>query len=137
MKKTSIYIAAIIIVIIIGILLAVKVTKDFKVKPTTSEKVDNKVENKENNTIKNEVNINITDEENNIVDNPEPEKPKTDLEKAIEIVKEDWGSDSSVYYAADGKTTKGEFIICVRDKNSTAALAWYTVNLEDGTFTRE
>lgn len=136
MKKTVVYILAVIIVIIIGILLAVKVTNDFKVKPTSSNNIISN--NETNNVIANEVNNeNNNYIENYIEENTEPEKTKTDLEKAIDIVKEDFGDDSNVYYAQDGKTSNGEFIICVRDKNSTAALAWYTVNIEDGTYTRE
>ena len=116
MRKPGIFIGMIVLLIIIGILLAVKVTRDFRVKPTSSKKVENKVESK---------NINKT-EEQNLIENPEEnienneeeeeQKPKTDLEKAIDIVKEDWGAeDSSVYYAEDRKNfTRRFYNLCKR-----------------------
>ena len=142
MKKQLIIVSILIIVAILGILLARKIMNELKYEPTVS----NNVVNKNVNSLKNNVVNNTTNEINNentnsvenvVIDNPEPEKPKTDLEKAIDIVKEDWGEDENVYYAEDGKTANGEYIICVRDKASTAALAWYTVNVVDETFTKE
>ena len=142
MKKQLIIVSILIIVAIIGILLARQIMKDLKYEPTISNNVVNKNVNSVNNNVANNTtneinNDNTNSVENVVIDNPEPEKPKTDLEKAIDIVKEDWGEDEFVYYAEDGKTASGEYIICVRDKASTAALAWYTVNIEEGTFVKE
>ena len=142
MKKQLIIVSILIIVAIIGILLARQIMKDLKYEPTISNNVVNKNVNSVNNNVANNTtneinNDNTNSVENVVIDNPEPEKPKTDLEKAIDIVKEDWGEDESVYFAEDGKTANGEYIICVRDKASTAALAWYTVNIEEGTFIKE
>ena len=142
MKKQLIIIALLIIVVIVGILIARKIMNDFKIEPTVSNKVINhnvnSVKNEISNTVSNETNNeNANNTENTTIENTEPEKPKTELEKAIDIVKQDWGEDNNVYYAEDGKTAKGEYIICVRDKNSTNALAWYTVNIAEETFVKE
>ena len=142
MKKQLIIVSILIIVAILGVLLARTIMKELKVEPTVS----NNIVNKNVNSVKNNVVNNTTNEINNentnsvenvVIDNPEPEKPKTDLEKAIDIVKEDWGEDDTVYFAEDGKSTNGEYIICVRDKASTAERAWYWVDVINGTFTKE
>ena len=65
------------------------------------------------------------------------EGESSDLEKAIDIVKKDWGADSTVYFAQDGQKESGEYIICVRDTETTSAKAWYTVNVQTGTFVKE
>lgn len=144
MKKLIIYILILAIVIGFGIAVGLNLEDDKKAVPTTSEKTENKVkenkvENKVENTAKNE--IENSEEEFETEENPEEEgpadkagEPKTDLEKAIDIVKKDWGEDNSVYFAQDGQNAKGEYIICVRQSSTTNALAWYTVNVEKGTF---
>ena len=148
MKKKYIYIVVIIIVIAAGVIIGVNI-KD-NTKETSSRNVTNTndgnnkvivnqtINHKENN-IENEIEQNT--EDNNIAETPvaDEEKftPKTDLEKAMDIVKKDWGEDSSVYFAQDGQTQSGEYIICVRDTQTTNALAWYTVNTETGEFEKE
>ena len=136
MKKKLIYTGVIALIVIVAICIAAKLTSDLKTRHTVSENVTSTIET--NTLVENK---NITeqnkDTKNENIEVPEnPEKEKTDLEKAIEIVEEDWGPDSSVYFAQDG-IENGKYKICVRDKSSTAALAWYTVNVEDGTFTKE
>ena len=150
MKK--IYIILVIIVIIAGIVIGINI-KDDNTKETISENHENKNEqensNIENKTINNNIenkqeeikNIVENDVTNNTEEIPEQKEeetlPKTDLEKAIDIVKKDWGEDSSVYFAQDGQTQTGEYIICVRDAQTTNALAWYTVNVDTGEFEKE
>lgn len=141
MKKLIIYILIVVIIIGLGIVVGLNLEDDKKAIPTTSENtienrgenqnnVDNSVENKiENNAVKNE------EEEPEVPD--KSGEPKTDLEKAIDIVKEDWGEDNSVKFAHDGQNSKGEYIICVREKSTTNALAWYTVNVETGEFRKD
>ena len=149
MKKSYIFIIILIIIIIIGVIIGMNLNKDNEANPTGSDNVENNIENEENNNItnnqiENETNTNLENtniENNTVVQEPEEneiqEEPKTDLEKAIDIVEKDWGEDSAVYFAQDGQNENGEYIICVRDKNSTTAIAWYTVNLSTGTFTKE
>lgn len=149
MKKQIIIILAIICVIILGIVVAINVnndeTEEVASQNAEHNKTENKVENKiENNADNKEENkLNETESENiNVEDTTEgkdikEEKTKTDLEKAIDIVKEDWGEDETVKFAEDGTTANGEYIICVRDKKTTNALAWYTVDAKTGEFEKE
>lgn len=144
MKKLIIYILVLAIIIGLGITVGLNLAGDKETFPTTSEKVENnnkanKVENKvenivENNAENNEVENVIEEEQQEEGPADKGGEPKTDLEKAIDIVKEEWGKDSSVYFAEDGKTNSGDYVICVRDNSTTKALAWYTVNVEKGIF---
>ena len=56
----------------------------------------------------------------------------TEEEKAIELVKEKWGAqDTSVAYAVANR--EGNiYMISVTNKETTAVLAWYQVNMENG-----
>ncbi len=90
----------------------------------------------ENNEIKNTIENNTV--ENNSTNQNEnsskPAEPQTDEEKAIDIVKKDWGADSSVNFVVDSVNENGEYIVCVRNRETTVAIEWYTVNVENGTF---
>ena len=127
MKRVLIFTIAIVLVIGLGIFIGKRLDEN----PTvpTSGKLENNTKNEINNKVEEKTNV------NNIVETPQEnkeEKPKTDLEKAMEIVKKDWGEDNSVYFAEDGKNENDELIICVREKSTTNAKAWYLVNLEKG-----
>ena len=151
MKKTIIYLVILTLVIGVGIAVGLNMEDDKKAVETMSGKTENKVnqvQNNQENKIENTINNNVVENttNNKIQEGEEIEEesqeqgaedkngePKTDLEKAIDLVKKDWGEDSSVKFVEDGKTNTGEYIICVRDKNTTNALAWYKVNLENET----
>lgn len=66
-------------------------------------------------------------QETNVTDNPE--------EKAINIVKKDWGTDNDVYFSFDGIDSNGRYIVGVRDKATTYVKYWYDVDLKTETFT--
>lgn len=146
-KKIIIFAIALVLVVILGVSFAKLLSGSIETRPTASNRVENKNSNKDvNNQVKNETNKavenKVSNEVNNIsnsnvTDEPKVEKPKTDLEKAIEIVEKDWGTDNTVYYAQDGQNDNGEYIICVRDKETTSAKAWYTVNVQTGTFVKK
>ena len=142
MKKLVMYIILLAIIISLGIFIGLNLEDDKRTVPTTSLKTENKVENTLENKVENTV-INKV-EKNEIKDTEKEEsketgipdkiaEPETKLEQAIEIAKKAWGDDNSVYFAEDGQTKEGDYIICVRDNNTTSALAWYKVNIEDGT----
>lgn len=102
--------------------------KENKVK---NEVIENKVENE----IENKV------EQNNTVQNTPStstevltESPKTNEEKAIKIVKEDWDSEEGVYFSSMGIDSQGRYIVTVNDSNTTGTLAWYAVNVVTGEF---
>ena len=134
MNKKVLYVIGLVVVIILGVLFARLLSGSIDARPASS----NKVENSNNNT-KNEVKNELNNNENTnaTTNEPKEETPKTDLEKAIDIVKKDWGSDNTVYFAQDGQKESGEYIICVRDTETTSAKAWYTVNVQTGTFVKE
>lgn len=147
MKKTVIFIIAIIFVIIAGVVIGKNIDKNLDTNKVNSEglsdtkkeqiknevkkqeenKVNNKIEKNENNSIDNTVNT----------DNNSMEEPKTDKEIALEIVKQDWGeNDTTVYFDEEEQTDEGEYIICVREKSTTSAKAWYKVNVDTKTAER-
>lgn len=97
---------------------------------------ENAVENNVENEVSNKVNE--TNEANNIVANNVSENAKstgaTNEEKAINIVKKNWGSEEGVYFVTMGIDAKGRYIVTVNDSSTTAIYAWYAVNLETGEF---
>lgn len=92
------------------------------------------VENEIENTIVNETNKN---ELQNIVSSEIfEENPKTEKEKAIEIVKKDWKTTNNAEFVIDGIDENGRYIVSVRDSQTTEALAFYIVNVSNQTFTK-
>lgn len=114
----------------------------------TNTNINNTIKNEENiNSSNNYINENENNNNNNNSNNNQIDEEATEQniiqtnldnqQKAIQIVKENWGEDSTVYFRYDDITAKGEYIICVRDKETTNALYFYTVNVETGAFTIE
>lgn len=65
------------------------------------------------------------------------ESPKTAEEKAIELVKKDWKEQNNVQFSIDGMDENGNYIVAVRNSQTTEALAFYRVNLGNQTFTKK
>lgn len=107
--------------------------------------VENITENNENNTTENvnDQNTNLPSNDagqNTPVADPEQEvdketiqKQETDKEKAINIAKKDWGTDNSVYFSYEG-TSNGKSIVSVRSNDTTRALRYYYINVNNGSF---
>ena len=108
---------------------------------------NNVVENVVENVIQNNT---VTESKENELENEtkkeEPTKPvvsdensevqvDNDEDKAIEIVKKDWGDTSGVAFRVEQINADGTYVISVRDENSIA-LDWYTVNPKTGEFTK-
>ena len=129
MKKTLIIIIAVMLVVLIGIIVGKSINESNNSIQTDSGKIENninKVSNKDvDKKTENKAENTSSNEANNTIDNTEKEEKPA--------VKKDWGDDDTVYFAQDGKTDNGEFIICVRDNATTGARAWYSVNVEAGT----
>ena len=107
------------------------------------------------NTLDNNIEINNienTEQENNVVneevnntekvDNVEQGNSQTsnnannsNEEKAIELVKKEWGEDSSVYFDLAGVTSDGKYRVSVN--KDTKVLAWYIVDIETATVTQK
>ena len=96
----------------------------------------NNIENteQEDNTITEEVNDDVIEEE------PEQEASTSDNannsneEKAIELVRNEWGEDNSVYFDLAGVTSDGKYRVSVN--KDTRVLAWYIVDIENETLTQ-
>ena len=64
----------------------------------------------------------------------EEETPQTNEQKALKIVEDDWNASEVTFYV-QGMDNNGNYIVTVSDAD-TKVLAFYTVNVEDGTFTK-
>lgn len=152
-RKTStiVIIILVIMLIAIGIFMLGEVNKDSSKKTTSTNTIkENTIENKIVNEIKENILTNEMMNTDTIVDNSEneeentitsteifEEEPKTAEEKAINIVKEDWGEDKNVDISIDGIDSNSNYIVAVRDNATTEAKAFYIVNILDGTFTKK
>lgn len=150
-KKSIIITILVIIAVALAIFLTAKLSNVQKNEDNiiSMEKIDedNLFEN-ENNLITNnyiEENINniIVEEENNndvlvntnsntVVSN-EMTDTEDYKEKALRLVKEDWGEDDSVYFDIAEIQENGIYKICVRDKNTTNEVMWYEVDVVNNT----
>ena len=81
-----------------------------------------------------EVENNTTEADNTVEDDnlmsEEDKSANSNQEKAINLVKEYWGEDSSVYFTNEGTNSKGEYIVAVRQKTSTTVDDYFKVNIE-------
>ncbi len=113
---------------------------------TATENVVNETENNviENSTTENKQEVNEV--ENKVNENTESNTQTTDKtevmqesganneEKAINIVKKDWGTTVGVYFVTMGIDASGKYIVTVNDSNTTGTLAWYSVDVTTGKF---
>lgn len=134
MKKIVIYMLVVIVIIGLGIMVGLKLKGDNNKSQETLGKAESEVYNKEQNVIENTEKTDENTNEN--IENAEQEqqeqeetKPKTDLEKAIEIAKKEWGIEDGVKFELEETTKAGEYIICVREISTTNALIWYKINV--------
>ena len=136
MTKKVLYGALIIALIIAGVFVANKIAKEQETVKTQSNTLNEvNIVKEENNIIENETNTTIEEEHKEKVEQANnTSKEQTPEEKAIEIVKENWGEDETVYFACEKREDDGRYPVAVRDKNSTKALYWYYVDIETGTF---
>ena len=113
----------------------------------------NPIQNSQNNTINNSSNENKEENENNQTsedENKSEEEEKTveeepeeepiqeetsvnDEDKAIDLAKKQFGTSDGVYYRIEQIQSNGVYIVSVRDNETTRDLAWYTVDVKNGT----
>ena len=98
---------------------------------TAENKIGNEATNEIQNEVENTVGQENIEEEHINSESKEDVDTKDDKEKAIEIAKEDWGEDDSVSFKFDRIDSKGNYIVVVRDKATTNALKWYTIDVEE------
>lgn len=60
-------------------------------------------------------------------------KEENNNEKAINMVKNDWGADDSVSFKIDEQTEDGKYVVSVVDKNTTKVIMWYDVDINNNT----
>ena len=56
-----------------------------------------------------------------------------DDEKAIELAKKQYGTVDGVYFRIEQMQSNNVYIVSVRDSETTRDLAWYTVDVKNGT----
>lgn len=153
MKKSTYVIIGIIIILMIAIICVFAFTGNNKKENNTNANTvqnkqnKNEVENKQEyevmaNEIEKEIENTLTNETNeNEVENTTSsetfeESPKTAEEKAIDIAKKDWKDDKNVNFTIQGMDGNGNYIVVVSD-SETVALAFYTINVANQTFTKK
>lgn len=143
--RKGIWILVIVIIIIIGIICAILM--DQAQKTIGSPKLENvqgneitnmQTVNKENEIEENELENRAGEDISiNIPTETFDEEPKTEQEKAIQIVKKDYGNDTNIKINVEGMDENGRQIVTVRNSQTTEALAFYFVNVSEGTFTKK
>ena len=97
---------------------------------------ENKEENENNQTSEDE---NKSEEEEKKVEEEQEEEPTqeetsvNDEDKAIDLAKKQFGTSDGVYYRIEQIQSNGVYIVSVRDNETTRDLAWYTVDVKNGT----
>lgn len=142
--KKFIYVLIAIILIVCGCLLAkniidnketVETSQNFNNVIENTNRIENKLNNGstnnivQNNTIKNET-IENKNEEDGQGEKEQNKEEQTMENKAINLAKKDWGTDDSVYFSYEYKDNKGRYVISVRNKETTKAEFWYTIDME-------
>jgi len=155
-KKTK---AIIISLVVIIVLIAGFLCYMFIFKSDNEENTVNVNQNIVNNVVENTV-VENTVPENNVIENiekNETEPVKNDVveqpaatevqgdnsetqadndeDKAIEIVKKDWGNTDGFAFRVEQINANGTYVISVRNQDSIA-LEWYTVNPTTGKFSK-
>lgn len=147
--KKEIWIIAIIVIVIVGIITRIAINnmqKNSNINTNANEEKQNKIVNEidlETNTIEENIIENVQEvqnvEQNTSITSTEifTEEPKTEEEKAISIVTKDYGSSQNVKIGIEGMDETGRQIVVVRNAQTTQAIAFYFVNVSDGTFTKK
>lgn len=90
---------------------------------STENLIENSITSNETSIIKNEV---IDD-----VNGTTNYSSETSKQKAIDLVKKDWGKDDSVYFYLDEEMGNGKYVVSVRNKTTTSVVVWYNVDLKN------
>lgn len=86
-------------------------------------------ENTTNEIVQNQTQTQVQGQEE---ENSEEEPEENEDEKALRLVREEWGEDDTVYYTIDNQSNN-TYYISVRSKTTTATLAEYEVNVTQET----
>lgn len=155
-KKKLILISGVIAIILIIIALLIIKLVSLRKNKTDLETVEN-IEPEQNIITENVVEIDENNIEENSVSNeeeeqsaemPQPEDTEeiskevieteeSNEEKAINIAKNDWGDDNSVYFSLGGKNSEGKYIVEVREEETTYLISTYIIDVNTEKFTVE
>ena len=102
---------------------------------TENENVEIDIKNDGNNV--NEIGQNDTVEQNKVNQSSSTESVTSKEQKAIELVKKQWGDTNGVYFSNMSIDSQGRYIVSVNDKRSTKTLAFFVVDVEKGTVTKQ
>lgn len=90
--------------------------------------------------------------ENKVIDKEEDNKQQTNTstktetpsgsvtsreEKAIALVKKEWGGEDGVYFVNESIDSQGRYIVSVRDKSTTNSIAYFLVDIEKELVTKK
>lgn len=104
-----------------------------KTENKNENKINNKAENKTNNSNTASKNENIAKGQEESITEQEKggnsSNNESDREKALRLVKQEWGEDDTVYYTIDNQKNN-IYNISVRRKSDTAAIAEYEVDVK-------
>lgn len=144
-SKIGTFILIVVIVAVAGVMIwfahKIIVEQNGEFKPTNNVTNDvnknisnntEKKENKVNNNVNNTNEENKTKEEQNNIASENKNTGATNEEKAINIVKQNWGNSDGVYFTTMGIDADGRYIVTVNDSTTTAIFATFAVNIETG-----
>lgn len=96
-----------------------------------NETVEDIVDDQKNDTVENtdKQEDNKQDKNEEIISST-TESVTTREERAIELVKKEWGSTDGVYFSNESIDSNGRYIVSVRDKKTTTSLAFYLVDVD-------
>lgn len=143
MKKSVIVILIVILIIVIGVFAFSgdnnkqndTLNNETQIKETVNEQINEQANEIIANEVVNETTNELVSNENTVSSETFEESPKTAEEKAIDIVKKDWGEDTSMNFSVEGMDGNGNYIVTVRNSD-TVALAFYSVNVTNENFTK-
>lgn len=91
----------------------------------------------ENENITNNQKEEKQEDKTNEVISESTESVTTREEKAVELVKKEWGSTDGVYFSNESVDSQGRYIVSVRDKKTTVSLAFYLVDVDKQLVTQQ
>ena len=97
------------------------------------EDISNEIET---NTVNKEENKNETEEENG-EDVSTSETITSKQEKAIALVKKEWGGEDGVYFLNDSVDSQGRYIVSVRNSKTTNVIVFFVVDVENELVTKK
>lgn len=91
------------------------------------------------NTVTNEITTNntvstntVNTTQNEVTSGDDDKYAENKQSQALELAKQNWGVDSTVYFTNESVNSSGEYIVAARDKGTTEVKQYFKVNIETG-----